>query len=133
MEGTDMRKILALVTMAAALAACESAPSPDGYATSELKIKPVTMKVTPSPAPVLYAGQSQQFVATLGGQPASATWTLSYGLGTISADGLYQAPVDQSWRATVTITARTAQAVVTFDQQVGPAPVDGGDDADTAP
>jgi hypothetical protein len=118
----------------ATLAACEGGTPPgDGFAALELKIKPVTMAVSPSPAPVLYAGQSQQFTATLGGQPANATWTLAWGLGTISADGLYQAPADQSWRATVAVTARTAQAVVTFNQQVDPLPVDGGDDADTAP
>jgi hypothetical protein len=120
---------LALVAM---LAACEGGAPSTGYATSELKIKPVTMAVSPNPAPVLYAGQSQQFSATLGGQPTNATWTLAWGLGTISADGLYQAPTDQSWRATVAVTARTAQAVVTFNQQVDPLPTDAGDDADAA-
>lgn len=62
----------------------------------------------------LMANQSEQFTAVVTNSPNSrVTWTISpQGLGSIDANGLYEAPTNVSAQQTVTITA-TAQEDVT--------------------
>jgi RHS repeat-associated protein len=54
----------------------------------------------------LYATQTQQFTALLGGQATSAvTWSISPSTGTLSTSGLYTAPLVVPTQTTVTVTA----------------------------
>ena len=71
---------------------------------------PVTISVAPA-ATILYAGQSQQFTATVGHTGNSAvTWSLSpLSVGSVNASGLYTAPSSISAQRVVTVTA-TSQA-----------------------
>ncbi len=73
-------------------------------------INPVSVSVSPQTTS-LYAGQSQQFSATVTNSNNSVvTWSISpAGLGTISSSGLYVAPASVTTQQTVTITA-TSQA-----------------------
>ena len=65
-----------------------------------------TISVNP-PAATLYAGQTQQFTATVTNTTnAAVTWTISpAGLGSIDSTGLYTAPASLASEQTVTITA----------------------------
>ena len=109
------------------LCACVARPQPtqDAVAVSELRTRPQTLAVAPNPAPLVYGGQAQQFVATLNGRATAATWSLNYGLGTISASGLYRAPADQAGWNTVVVTATVGGQSVSVPQGVGPAPAPG--------
>ncbi len=54
----------------------------------------------------LYATQTQQFTALLGGQQTSSvTWSINPSTGTISSSGLYTAPTVVPTQTTVTVTA----------------------------
>ena len=69
---------------------------------------PVEVSVNPS-ATTLNGGQTQQFSASVSGSSnTSVTWSVSPQIGTISANGLYTAPMPVSLSQTVTITARSA-------------------------
>jgi len=96
------------------LCACVARPQPtqDAVAVSELRTRPQTLAVAPNPAPLVYGGQAQQFVATLNGRATAATWSLNYGLGTISASGLYRAPADQAGWNTVVVTVPGASPAI---------------------
>jgi RHS repeat-associated protein len=64
----------------------------------------VTVSVSPTTAS-LYAGQTQQFSATVTNAASTAvTWSVSGG-GTINSSGLYTAPASVTSQQTVTITA----------------------------
>jgi hypothetical protein len=82
------------------------------------------LAVTPSPAPLIYGARTQQFSATLNGQPTTdVTWSLNYGLGTISTAGLYAAPANQAGWNTVVIIATSKSNTglsASVAQQVGP-------------
>jgi RHS repeat-associated protein len=71
---------------------------------------PVSVSVNP-PSAVLYAGQIQQFAASVANTNNTVvTWTIApAGVGTLSASGLYAAPATVTTQQTVTITA-TSQA-----------------------
>ena len=73
-------------------------------------INPVSVSVSPQTAS-LYAGQSQQFAATVTNSNNSAvTWSISpSGSGTITLAGLYTGPGSVTTQQTVTVTA-TSQA-----------------------
>ena len=69
----------------------------------------------------LFATNTQQFTALLGGQQTSNAWSISPNTGTISTSGLYTAPAVIPTETTVTVTAtttttptKTATATVTL-------------------
>ena len=68
----------------------------------------VTVNVTPATA-TLYAGQAQQFTATVGNAASTdtaVTWTVTpSGVGTFTSGGLYTAPASIMTQQTVTFTA----------------------------
>ena len=69
---------------------------------------PVEVSVNPT-STTLNGGQTQQFTASVSGSSnTSVTWSVSPQIGTISANGLYTAPMPVSLSQTVTITARSA-------------------------
>jgi hypothetical protein len=81
------------------------------------------VSVSVSPVSVsLHGGQSQPFIATVGGTSNTAVnWTLSPLVGTLSASGLYTAPASVTSQQTVSIRAtsaadpsKTATATVTL-------------------
>jgi RHS repeat-associated protein len=78
--------------------------------TSATYTIPVEVSVSPATS-TLYAGQTQQFTATVTNNSNTAvTWSLSpSSVGSINASGLYTAPVTISTQQTLTITA-TSQA-----------------------
>jgi RHS repeat-associated protein len=87
---------------------------------------PISVSVSPAAATV-YAGQQQQFIATVANTSNTAvTWAISpAGIGTISAGGLYTAPAGITAQQTVTITAtsqadssKSASAVLTLSAQI---------------
>jgi hypothetical protein len=67
--------------------------------------------VTVTPQTVtLSAGQTQQFSAAVGGPGGAVTWSVSGG-GSISSNGLYQAPSSITSPTTVTVTATGGNGV----------------------
>ena len=78
-------------------------------ATSVITLTPPAISVSVTPTPVtLFAGQSQQFAATVTGiSVQTVTWSISpsTGAGTITQTGLYQAPPAIGANQTVTVTA----------------------------
>ena len=76
------------------------------YVSSLGKYVAVLVSVSPGTA-TLYAGQTQQFSASItGSSNQQVTWSISpSGLGSITAAGLYQAPGLVPSRQVVTITA----------------------------
>ena len=93
------------------------------YVGSLGKYVAVLVSVSPGTA-TLYAGQTQQFSASItGSSNQQVTWSISpSGLGSITAAGLYQAPALVPSRQVVTITAtavadstRSATASVTLE------------------
>jgi mannan endo-1,4-beta-mannosidase len=86
-----------------------------------------TLTIIPNPAALIYGGETQQLTAMLNGQPTSSvTWSLSYGLGTVSTTGLYRAPADQTGWNTVVATATSTTVAglsASVSQPVGPAPI----------
>jgi RHS repeat-associated protein len=96
-----------------------------GTATVTL-MPPVLVSVAPASA-ILYAGQTQQYAATVTNASNTAVaWTISpAGTGSISAAGLYTAPTTVSSQQTVTVTATseanpaaTSTATVTLDPPI---------------
>ncbi len=86
-----------------------SQADPTQSAIAAITLQPTnSVAVTPSTVN-LFAGQSQQFTASLTNSPnASFTWTISpAGLGSISSTGLYTAPMEANVQA-VTVTATDA-------------------------
>lgn len=70
---------------------------------------PVAISLTP-PATSLYAGQTQQFTATVTNTTNTAvSFSLNPNVGTISAAGLYTAPPTIPTQQTVTLTATSAE------------------------
>lgn len=68
-------------------------------------VPPVTVSVAPTAA-TLTSGETQQFAATVGGAAdLSVTWSVSPAVGTVSAGGLYTAPVTITSAQTVVVTA----------------------------
>jgi len=66
---------------------------------------PVTISVSPSFA-YLYGGQSQQFIASVGGSAnQQVTWSVTQGVGTISTNGVFSAPGSVGVDTLVTISA----------------------------
>src|SRR5262244_3268467 len=66
---------------------------------------PVGVSVSPAAA-TLSQGQTQQFTATVTGSGNSAvTWSIAPSLGTVSAAGLYTAPVSIGSQQAVMVTA----------------------------
>ena len=102
-------------------------PAADDAENNASGLRPATaaISITPNPAPLIYGGQTQQFSAKVKGSSSqSVTWSLSYGLGTISSTGLYTAPVSQSgWNTVVVVATSTASSSVSaqVSQSVGPA------------
>jgi hypothetical protein len=72
----------------------------------KLNLSPISVSVSPSSA-TLSASQSQQFSATVSNAANTAVvWSVSpAGLGSITANGLYTAPVSIASSQTVTVTA----------------------------
>src|SRR5664280_491661 len=91
---------------------------------SGLRKATAAITIAPNPAPLIYGGQSQQFSTSANGLSNSAvSWTLSYGMGTISSTGLYTAPADQSgWNTVVVIATSTSSPAVSAQvaQPIGP-------------
>jgi len=88
-----------------------SQADPSKYSSSTVTLyPPVTVSAAPTAA-TLYAGQVQQFTATVGNAATTAvTWSLSpSGVGSVSASGLYTAPSSITAQKVVTLTA-TSQA-----------------------
>jgi len=83
--------------------------TPAGGGPTSIAVVRLQPSVTVIPASVsLKAGESQQFEATVIGDPTNAvTWVTSPGLGLMQA-GSYTAPPNLKDPATVTITARSA-------------------------
>lgn len=70
----------------------------NGEVFSSISISPGTVTLAP--------GQTQQFSATVSGQPSTAvTWSISPGLGSITPGGLYTTPASIAAQTTVTVTA----------------------------
>jgi len=74
--------------------------------SSTLSLLPPVVTVSPASATLL-GGQSEQFFASVTTAPATGvTWSVSpAGIGTVSASGLYSAPITISSAQTVTVTA----------------------------
>ena len=89
-------------------AASQGNSSNAGSATITL-LPPVAVNLTPVSA-TLTQNQTQQFTATASNSNEGVIWTLSpSGAGTISSDGVYQAPALITTQETVTITATSQQ------------------------
>ena len=72
----------------------------------------VSVQVTP-PTTTLFASQSQQFTASVtGSSNTGVTWSMNPQVGTLSANGLYTAPISVSAARVVQVTA-TSQADTT--------------------
>lgn len=69
-------------------------------------------EVSPASASI-YAGQTQQFTATLDGDPDDFVWSVVSGGGSISATGLYTAPAGAT---TAVIRATWADNVAVYDE-----------------
>jgi hypothetical protein len=90
---------------------------------------PITVAVSPSGV-TLTPGQTQQFTAVVTGSSNQAVvWSLTPGLGTIGATGLYTAPATIASTTTVTVTAvavadvnATSHVVLTLNPSVTPPP-----------
>lgn len=111
------------ITQRTVVVATATAASDGATSSVQIILTPGTVTVSVSPATVsLTNGQTQQFTATLQNAANTAvTWSISPDVGSITANGIYIAPVliGSSQRITVTATSvadptRTGTATVTI-------------------